>query len=107
MAQRKKAMILKGPGNKIYTGYCFYDSEDRLQGWVLGDEADALVVAEWLSEKVAESDAMAAAYAEKMKEDEAKAVTLVVENTMPKRKRKPKPVEGADLPLPEEPEEPK
>jgi len=94
---RKVAMRLRGPGNIVYTGYCFYDSQDRLQGWVLGDEVDALAVAEWLTEKIKEDEAKhAKAMAEIQAEKEAK----------PKRTRKPKPVVADLPPMPEMPEEP-
>ena len=112
MKEKRIGMVLTDAQGKKYKGYCFYDSKDRLQGWVLGDEEDAKVVAGWLSEKVAESDAEMAAYMAKTKEDEAKekhptimiangSLPVVLEVEKPKRKWKPK-VETADLPLPEE-----
>lgn len=35
---KKLAMRLKAPGNKIYTGYCVYDKDGNIQGWMLRPE---------------------------------------------------------------------
>ena len=96
MAQRKVAMQLRGPGRKVYTGYCVYDQNDQLIGWMLRPD-DAKFV-----EDMNRVPMKVAAAPKKRKPHKVADVVIAEAEEEPV-----KPPESADLPpLPELPEKP-